>query len=89
MTKETELKHAIKDYLKINHVFNFPILQGLAAYKGIPDRIAIKDGVAYALEVKAPKGKMSEYQIAFKQDWEAGGGVYLEVRQIEDLFKYF
>jgi len=89
MTKESELKLAVKDYLKAMRVFNFPLIQGLASYRGAPDRIAIHKGKAYALEIKAPKGKMSEYQTEFKENWQGAGGIYLEIRDIDDLMVHF
>jgi hypothetical protein len=38
------------------------IMKGLGVQSGIPDIIAIKDGHAYALELKAPGGRLSETQ---------------------------
>jgi hypothetical protein len=38
------------------------ILQGLGVTSGVPDVIAIKDGRAYALELKAEGGKLTEAQ---------------------------
>lgn len=89
MTKETQLKGQVKDYLRLKGIFNFPVLQGLGAEKGVPDRIAVKDGKFIALEIKAPKGVMSEYQLNFKQRLELAGGIYLEVRKLEDVIEYF
>jgi hypothetical protein len=38
------------------------ILKGLGVVAGVPDIIAIKDGRAYALELKAPGGRLSDKQ---------------------------
>jgi hypothetical protein len=40
------------------------ILKGLGVVAGIPDVIAVKDGCIYALELKAPSGRLSEAQRA-------------------------
>jgi hypothetical protein len=40
------------------------ILKGLGVVAGVPDIIAIKDGRTYALELKAPSGKLSGSQRA-------------------------
>jgi len=90
-TKETDLKNQCKDFLKAKGIFNVPLLAGLAAYKGLPDRFAFHKDKTYALEFKAPKGKMSDHQIQFREDFEATGRnhIYLEVRAVEDLMTYF
>jgi hypothetical protein len=89
MTPETQLKSQIKDYLDLKGIFHFPILQGLGAAKGIPDRIAVKDGVVYGIEVKAPKGRMSEHQQRFRDQLIAAGGQYIEARCLEDVMDLF
>jgi hypothetical protein len=38
------------------------ILRGLGVRAGVPDVIAIKDGRTFALEIKAPGGKLSSAQ---------------------------
>jgi hypothetical protein len=40
------------------------ILKGLGVVAGVPDVIAIRDGRTYALELKAPGGKLTENQRA-------------------------
>jgi hypothetical protein len=89
ITPETILKRQCVSYLNWQHIFHFPIMQGFASVKGIPDRIAIKDGKFYGLEFKAGKGKLSEYQEKFKKEVEGAGGIYIEVREVEDLQKHF
>lgn len=88
MTPETAIKHQIKDYLDLKGIFHFPILQGLGAAKGIPDRIAIRDGKFIAIEVKTPKGRLSDHQRQFRDQVWAAGGIYIEARSIEDVMKH-
>jgi hypothetical protein len=40
------------------------ILKGLGVVAGVPDVIAVRDGRIYALELKAPNGRLSESQRA-------------------------
>lgn len=86
MTPETAEKQAVKQYLDLKGVFHFPLTQGLGTYKGAPDRIAIKAGKVYAIEIKAGSGKQSDYQKQFQQSWEANGGIYL-LGGLEDIMK--
>lgn len=81
-TPETREKHTIKQYLDLCGYFYFPITQGLGAFRGIPDRIAIKNGGVYAVEIKAVgkngrQSPKSEHQKNFQREWKAAGGVYV------------
>jgi len=84
-TPENAIKRQIKDWLKWNGWFSFPILQGLGSYKGIPDLIAIKDGVVLFIEVKAPKGRLTPNQKQFRQDLVEHGGIYVIARDCDDV----
>lgn len=85
MTEETAIKHQIKDYLKLKGIFYWYNLQGMGAYKGIPDMCAVKDGVIYGIEVKRPKGKQSENQLEFEGKFNTAGGKYIVARSLEDI----
>ncbi len=88
MTEETDIKHAVKDYLDIKGIFSYPILQGIGAYKGLPDMVAhINERVVY-LEIKRPKGKLSEYQDAFRLTCWRDGITYLVIRSLDDIMNY-
>ena len=87
-TPENIVKAQIKDWLTIHKWFHFPILQGMGAYKGIADRYAIKNGVAIWIEIKAPKGKLSENQEVFRDNILAQDGHYIMVNSIEQLETY-
>ncbi len=63
MTKETQIKKAIKDYLKLRGLYYWHNLAGLGAFPGLPDiNVLDSDGCEWAIEVKAPRGKLSENQ---------------------------
>lgn len=88
MTEETALKKQIKDYLKLYGFFVFHIVQGLGAYKGIPDLCAVGYGLTLFVEVKTKKGRQSEYQKKFEDDIWTHGGHYILSKCCEDIKNY-
>jgi ribulose bisphosphate carboxylase small subunit len=84
---ENDIKKQVKDWLSYKGYFHFHVLQGLGAYKGIPDIIAIKDNRVLFLEIKKPTGKQSQYQKDFENNIKSQGGEYILVRCLEDLIK--
>ena len=88
ITEETRIKKEIKQYLLFSGWFVFPVLQGMGAYKGISDFIAVKNGVVLFVEVKAPRGIQSNDQIEFQRNIELSGGHYLVARGWQDVSDY-
>ena len=88
-TPENLVKYEIKQALDMVGAFHVPLMQGLGSHKGLPDRVAIKDGKVYMLEVKTLNGKMSKYQLEFNGHWTTNGGNYHVVRSAEDIFRLF
>jgi hypothetical protein len=100
---EKEIQLAICDYLSLRKIFFWrqntaPTIQNSGdkwhframpkhSLKGVPDIIVIRDGTFVGLEVKRPGGKLSEQQIAFKENCEANGGKYFVVTSIDDVQK--
>jgi len=82
---ETDLKRTLKDYLALNGIFSWPVTQGIASYRGAPDRVMHLNGKATYLEIKLPKGKMSENQQAFYYQCQTDGIDYYVIRSLEDL----
>jgi Holliday junction resolvase len=82
---ETDIRRQVTDYLQLRQYFCFYVLQGLGAYKGIPDLIAVKDGRVLFIELKTPRGRQSEYQRKFQANLEAAGGEYVLCRGVDDL----
>ena len=82
---ETDIRRQVTDYLQLRQYFCFYVLQGLGAYKGIPDLIAVKNGRVLFIELKTPRGRQSEYQRKFQADLEAHGGEYVLCRGVDDL----
>jgi len=87
MLSENEIKKQVKDYLNATGWFNFHVLQGMGAYKGIPDIIAIKNNRVLFLEIKRPGGKQSEHQRQFQIFIEGHGGEYCIIKCLDDLIK--
>ncbi len=86
---ETHIKGQVKDYLAIKGIFNYPILQGMGAYKGIPDRIMHYKGDVVYLEIKTPTGKLSDHQKIFEEQCYNDRIPYWVIRSIEDLEELF
>ena len=82
---ETEIQNAIREYLRWRGWFVIRHQQGLGCHKGLSDLTAIKNGQTVYIEVKAPKGKLSEWQQDFQADIEAHGGLYVVARSVEDV----
>ena len=49
------------------------------------DLTAIKSGKVLFIEIKTPKGVVSEYQKEFEKHIESAGGIYWVVRSVEEL----
>jgi len=84
---ESDIKNQVKDYFSLKGWFHFPLTAGMGSYKGVPDRIAAKDGRVLFIEVKRPRGKQSENQREFQANIEGAGGEYILVRCLEDLIE--
>lgn len=82
---ETVIKKQVRQFLETLGWFVFYNLQGVGAYKGIPDFICVRDGRVVFLEVKTAKGKLSDHQGRFKSLIEMHGGEYRVTRGIDDL----
>lgn len=87
MTLETSLKKAIKDYLNLKNIFWWHNLQGIGSYPGTPDICVVHKGKFYGIEIKAPKGRLSEYQQRFKENLETSEGIFIEARSLDDVMK--
>lgn len=52
---------------------------------GVSDILGIYKGRFIAIEVKAPKGRLSPNQILFQQEVKEHGGIALTIRSVEQL----
>jgi len=82
---ETAIKKMLKDYLALRGIFNYPNLQGLGCYPGIPDRTIHPNGQIVYMEVKKPGAKLTKAEQEFKDQCDADGVPYWVVHSIEEL----
>lgn len=85
LTPETKLKREIKRLLKSLGIFHFHNLQGLGAYKGIPDIMGSYKGRWFVIEVKSPKGRVSEHQKTFLEQVKSEGHIIIVAYGIDDV----
>ena len=84
---ENDVKKQVKQYLTLMEWFHFHVLQGLGAFIGIPDIIAIKGGRVLFLEIKKPGGKLSPGQIIFRDMILSHGGEYYKIDSLDRLIE--
>jgi len=82
---ENDVKKQAKQYLTLMGWFHFHILQGLGAFIGIPDIIALKAGRVLFLEIKKPGGKLSPGQTIFRDMILSHGGEYYKIDGLDRL----
>ena len=59
-----------------------------SAPEGTPDLLGvIAPGRAFAIEVKAQRGKQRQVQAAWQLAWERRGGIYILARSLDDVYK--
>ena len=56
-----------------------------AGMKGVPDIIAVVEGIFVGIEIKAGKDKISPDQILFKRMLERNGGKYFVIRSLPEV----
>jgi len=83
--KESAIQKQILDWLKAEKYWVFKSI--VANKSGIPDIIALKDGVMYGIEVKAKgkKSRVSELQQYHLDEIEEHCGVSFVADSIDDL----
>lgn len=85
LTPEGVIKNGVKQYLRIKGWFVFPVVQGALSYPGISDFIALKAGLTIYVECKTKTGRQSKHQQQFQSDVERSGGIYLLIKDFEEL----
>jgi len=85
---EKDVNWQIKDYLNALGIFYFCPLQGLGASPGVSDFIGLyKGGRFLAIEAKATKGKVSDFQRNFLAEVERQGGIAIVAYSIDEVIK--
>ena len=75
VTPETAVKRAVREHLRGQGFFVFPLTAGMGSHPGISDMCAVRDGVTLWIECKSATGRLSAAQEAFRVDIE--GGIYV------------
>jgi len=57
------------------------------ARRGLSDINAVINGKSVSIEIKTGRDKMSPYQMKFRTEVEAAGGIYIVVRNFDDFLK--
>jgi len=84
---EAEVTRAIRGVLKTLGVIHWKQHQGLGSVKGIPDIIGLWEGRMLAIEVKAPKGRVSPYQEQWIRRINQAGGIAFVARSPQDVIE--
>jgi len=83
--RESNIKKAIREYLKWHGWYVINIFQTLGCQPGIADLYAIRNGFSVWIEVKKPGGRQSKVQKEFQRQIEEHGGTYILAGCIEDV----
>jgi hypothetical protein len=95
---EKEIQKTILDYLTLRSIFHYKhnnsgiYKPATGSYipsqsKGAPDIICIIEGRYVGLEVKTPKGKLSEDQAEFHRQIIKAGGIVFTVRSLDEAIE--
>ena len=85
VTPETALKAGVKEWLSLHGWLHYPLAESRYGVKGLPDRIAVKNGRTVYIECKSPRGELSEWQQVRQREITEAGALYLLVRDLDDL----
>jgi Holliday junction resolvase len=85
---ETVILQQIRKVLQWHGFYVIRIQQGLGCHKGLSDLIAVKAGQVYFIEIKKPKGKLSDHQEKFKAEIEGRKGKYVVLKSYEEAEEF-
>src|SRR3990167_10349477 len=95
----SDLVRALCDYLAYKRYFfyrsnNIPAFewkkgvfrsQPKYAKNELPDIVVVKDGIYHGIEAKSGSGRLSVVQKGFRDELQAAGGRYYEIRSLDEL----
>ncbi|GHU73009.1 hypothetical protein FACS1894184_20960 [Clostridia bacterium] len=82
---ETLIRNLLRDALRDDGWYVFYVMQGLGSTPGISDLCCVKAGRTVWLEVKTPKGRLTNGQNVFERDVKRHGGEYRVAKGIRDI----
>jgi Holliday junction resolvase len=89
MNKETKIQNEIKNYLNQRKIFHYRVNADMNTV-GIPDLIACYRGFFLGIEVKTPKGKLSDVQKVVGSEIRENLGYFIVptcVQDVKDVLK--
>ena len=87
LTPEAQLTRSIRYVLKMAGCFHWKQWQGLGSFPGVSDILGIWQGKLLAIEIKAPKGNISDHQQVFIDRINAEGGLAFVARDIDTVIE--
>jgi hypothetical protein len=84
---EKELTAAIRKLLRQHGGFFLKHWGGPLSKVGTPDLIGCFEGKAVVIEVKGPKGRVSQEQEDFLRKWREAGGIAFVAHSVEDVIR--
>ena len=85
MAKESVIHRRIKDWLKGEGWLVWKNHGSAFSEVGLPDLMAVRDGVFLAVEVKTERGVVSAMQRRWLAEIEKAGGIAIVARCVEDV----
>ena len=82
---EAEITKEIRYYLNTMNIWHYKNWSGPMSPRGIPDIIGIYRGKFLAVEIKKPRGKLTELQQIFLDRVKNEGGLSVCVHSCEEL----
>jgi Holliday junction resolvase len=86
-TNEALLTKGIRRLLSAAGIFHWKEHGGLGSAPGVPDLVGCYKGCMFAIEVKAPRGRVSPQQQAFIDNINAAGGIAFVAWSIDDVIE--
>ena len=86
-TPEALLTRSVRSLLNTVGIFHWKVWQGMGSAPGVPDIIGIHKGRMIAIELKAPKGKLSDAQQQFIDRINEAGGLAFCARTLDDVIE--
>lgn len=87
-TPEAILTRQIRDVLNHARIYHWKNWGGPMSHKGVSDILGIMpDGKMLAIEIKAPKGQVSDAQALFLTEIKLRGGIAIVARSVGDVIE--
>jgi hypothetical protein len=83
---EADLTKGIRKLLKVCGIWHYKAWQGMGSAPGVSDIIGcLPTGRFFAIEIKTPRGVVSDHQRRFIDNVQAQGGIGFVARSVDDV----